>query len=356
MKILLIENSFSGAHGSFQKFLSEIEHALEKLGHRVFRAGDVQDVAAVYKQQEPNFSLGIGKYKSLINGKLICDVYEIPHYQWIVDNPLKMPQYSSENFTPIFIDREFVELYEPKPKHFLWFPLGIAGDENNYNKSRERGIVFAGQVKNLNSLQAEIRRSNQHKLIEKFLSDLLQNLDDSFIVRYKSFLLNNEIVDLEEFFRLTNSYLRCFKRLNVLKKIRQWPLILAGNIAEESLLRKPNVIHLGDVPYSDLHKLFSKYTHVLHISPNFSACVHDRILRGLVAGCQVIAEENSVLRAIFGDELIYFRYKNFDEQSFEIGKGNRGLRTTAKILERFEWKNILTAVIDDYRKRVDNVE
>lgn len=354
MKILLIENSFLGAHGSFQKFLSEMEHALEKLGHRVFRAQDIQKIVAVCEQHEPNFSLGIGKYKSLIDEQLICDLYEIPHYQWIIDNPLKMPQYSSKNFTPIFIDREFVELYEPKPKNFLWYPLGIADDEDNYIKNREHGIVFAGQVKNLSSLQAEIHRSNQRKFIEKFLSDLLQNLDNSFIVHYKNFLLKNEIVDREEFFRLTNSYLRCFKRLKILNKIQKCPLILAGNIAEESLLLKPNVIYLGDVSYSDLNKLFSKYTHVLHISPNFSACIHDRILRGLVAGCQVIAEENLVLREIFGNGLIYFRYKNFDERFLEVGQGDKRLVTTAKILKRFEWKNILTAIIDDYRRRVED--
>ncbi len=354
MKILLIENAFLGAYGSFQKFLSEIEYALKKLGHRVFRAQDIKEVVAVCEQHEPNFSLGIGKYKSLIGRQLICDIYEIPHYQWIIDNPLKMPQYSSNNFTPIFIDREFVELYEPKPPNFLWSPLGISDAEYNYDKIRERGIVFAGQVKNLSSLQAEIQRSNQRKSIERFLGDMLQHIDDSFIVRYKNFLQKNEIVDLEEFFRLTNSYLRCIKRLNVLKKIQKWSLILAGNIAEKSLLRKPNVIHLGDVPYSNLNKLFSKYTHILHISPNFSACIHDRILRGLVSGCQVIAEENSVLREVFGDGLIYFRYKNFDERLLEVGQGEKRLVTTAKILKRFEWKNILTVVIDDYRRRFDD--
>ena len=352
MKILLIENSFSGAHDSFKKFFFEIKLSLENLGHKIFCAYNVQEALSVCKQHEPNFSLGIGKYKFLVNGKLFCDVYGIPHYQWIVDNPMKMPQYSSKNFTPIFIDGEFAEIYEPKPKNFLLSPLGIVKDENNPVKNRKLAIVFAGQVKNLSSLQVEIQRSDQRNLIEKFLSDALRRLDDSFIVRYKEFLSKNEINDLEEFFRLTNSYLRCFKRISVLMKIQQFPLVLVGNIAEESLLRKPNVIHIGEVSYSELHKLFLKYTHVLHISPNFSACVHDRILRGLVAGCQVIAEENSVLRVIFGDTLTYFRYKNFDERLFKTN--NENLKVATKILKRFEWENILASVIEDYRRRFDS--
>lgn len=352
MRILLLENSFAGAHGSFQKFLSEIKFSLENLEHEVFLVNSIQEASSVCKQYEPNFSLSIGKYNFLVNGKLFCDVYGIPHYQWILDNPMKMPQYSSKNFTPIFIDGEFAEIYEPKPKNFLLSPLGIVKNENNHVKNREQAIVFAGQVKSLSSLQVEIRRSSQRNLIEKFLSDALDELDDSFIVRYKKFLSKNEINDSEEFFRLTNSYLRCFKRISVLVKIQRLPLVLAGNIAEESVLRKPNVINVGEVTYSELHKLFLKYTHVLHISPNFSACVHDRILQGLAAGCQVIAEENSVLRAIFGDTLTYFRYKNFDECLFKTND-NENLKAATGILKRFEWENILSSVIEDYRRRFD---
>ena len=137
----------------------------------------------------------------------------------------------------------------------------------------------------------------------------------------------------------------------VLENIKQYPLILAGEIAEESILQKPNVIYVDDVPYSEL---FSRYMHVLHISPNFSACIHDRILRGLKAGCQVIAEENFVLRQTLGNVLSYFDYKNFEEKKL-AGVHTENYETINKILAHFDWKEILTTVIENYQGEVQHL-
>ena len=356
LKILLTDNDFSGAHGSFRVFLDEIECALKSLGHEVFRANNVAAALTICEQCVPDFSAGIGKYNCMIDGRPLCEQYGKPHYQWIIDNPLKMPRFSSEQFTPIFIDREFLEMYEPPPRNFLFLPLGIKPVENNAaDRNRLRGIVFSGQVKNLARLRDKIRRHRQSTLIEQFLHFMEDHLNLSFIVQYKKFLAENALADAEEVFRLTNSYLRSFKRIFVLERIQSCPLILAGDIAEESLLKKPNVVFVGEVPYAELPALFSRYTHVLHISPNFSECVHDRILRGLNAGCRVIAEENPLLRKIFGDVLTCFDYDNLDEKAMtDIPAGN--IDATNKILSQFAWTRILTEVIEDYRRRVGTRE
>lgn len=356
LNILLTDNVFSGAHGSFRIFFDEIECALKILGHEVFRANNVADAVSICKKYAPDFSAGIGKYNYMIDGKLLCELYGKPHYQWIIDNPLKMPRLSAEQFTPIFIDREFLEMYEPPPRNFLFLPLGIKLAENKpAENNRLRGIVFSGQVKDLARLRDKIRRHRQSMLIERFLNFMENHLNLSFIVQYKKFLAENALASAEEFFRLTNSYLRSFKRVFVLKRIQSCPLILAGDIAEESLLKKPNVVCIGEVPYAELPALFLRYTHVLHISPNFSACVHDRILRGLNAGCRIITEENLLLRQTFGDVLTYFDYNDFDEKTItENYAGNIG--ATNKILSQFAWTRILTAVIENYQRRVGTRE
>lgn len=347
LKILLTENNFSGANCSFKVFFNEIEHTLKNMECEVFRADNVHNAATVCMHQSIDFSLGIGKYDFLLDGRLLCEICGMPHYQWILDNPLKMPHYSTKNFTPVFIDREFAELYDPPPQKFLCLPLGVESSQcHSAQNNRKQGIVFAGQVKNLSMLKHQINRSRQRSLIEKFLGIMSNNLDSSFILQYKEFLVENELIDTEEFFRLTNSYLRCLKRVCILKKIKHRPLILAGEIADEAICQKSNVVLVGKVPYAELPELFSNYTHVLHISPNFSACIHDRILRGLNAGCRVLAEENSILRQSFGDSLTYFNYRDFDEGIFRQEAETK--RSSNEILAQFDWKKILTMIIGDY--------
>ncbi len=349
MKILLAENSFTGAYGSFRTFFDEIELAFKRMEHKVFRADNVQDLETVYNHHAVDFSLGIGRYSFLSEGQPLCEKYRLPHYQWIIDSPMKMPCYTGENFVPVFIDRQFIEMYDDPPENYLCLPLGIEIDENeSVGDKRENGIIFAGQVKSTDALRDEIMQSRQRDILESFINLMTENLDASFILQYKKFLANNELDDKEEFFRLANSYLRSVKRATILQRINDFPLILVGDISEKSILQKNNVLHFGKVSYENLHEIFSRYTHVLHISPNFSACIHDRILRGLNAGCNVIAEGNEVLRKIFGDTLTYFDYKTF---SGEIPHISHELNTKVReILRCFSWENILISVIGHYRK------
>ncbi|MBQ6776654.1 MAG: hypothetical protein IJP53_09365 [Synergistaceae bacterium] len=346
MKILLTENSFSGAHGSFRIFFDEIEYSLKTSGYTVYRADNVIQAASIYEQYRPDFSIGIGKYNFLVDEKLLCELYTTPHYQWILDNPLKLPCYSSKNFTPVFIDREFAELYNPAPERFLWLPLGINTEYKATTTDRRPGIVFAGQVKNIMALQEQINQSSQRAIIEKFLKMVSSNLDASFIMQYKNFVATNKPANVDEFFRLTNSYIRCLKRIAILDKIEHYPLVLAGSIEEKKILQKKNVIHVGEIPYSELTEFFSRYTHVLHISPNFSACIHDRILRGLQAGCQVITEENEILHKTFGNSILYFGYKNFNENILMDGHQVRNIDFMP-----FSWEKILALIIKDYHER-----
>lgn len=349
MKILIAENSFDGAYCSFRTFFDEIERAIKRMGHKVFRADNVRDLETVYNRHTVDFSLGIGKYSFLPEGQPLCEKYMKPHYQWIIDSPMKMPGIAGEYFVPVFIDREFAEMYDEPPENYLWLPLGVELDGNeSVGSKRENGIIFAGQVKSIDALRDEIMQSRQRNIIWRFINAMTSNLDASFILRYKKFVADNEPDDREEFFRLTNSYIRSVKRVNILQRINHFPLILAGDISEKSILQKHNVLYIGKVPYDNLHEIFSHYTHALHISPNFSVCIHDRILRGLKAGCNVIAEENKVLRTVFGGTLTYFGYATFNGEIPHIS--HEAITKAREVLKFFSWDNILLSVIEHYHK------
>ena len=344
MNILIAENSFTGAYCSFRVFFDEIEHALKRMGHNVFRTDNVTDLEAMYNNHAVDFSLGIGRYSFLSEGQLLCEKYRTPHYQWIIDNPMKIPLSTGENLVPVFIDREFPEMYDKPPEKYLWLPLGVELDGNeSAGLTRKNGIVFAGQVKSTDTLMDEIMQSPQRNSIMSFIKLMTGNLDTSFIKQYKKFLADNDPDDKSEFFRLANSYIRAVKRVYILRRINDIPLVLAGDISEKSILQKNNVVHVGRVSYEELHEIFSRYTHVLHISPNFSACIHDRILRGVSAGCSIIAERNEVLSEFFGGTLVYFKYGTFSGEIPNVS--HESITKARENLKCFSWENILMSVI-----------
>ena len=349
MNFLLAVNPFDGAYGSFRTFFDEIERALKRMGHKVFRADNIHDLETVYNHHAVDFSLGIGRYSFLSEGLQLCEKYRVHHYQWIIDNPMKMTNCFGKYFVPVFIDREFIEMYDDPPEIYLCLPLGIEIDDNkSADIKHQNGIIFAGQVKSTDALRDEIAQSRQRYILENFINLMTNNLDTSFILQYRNFLADNQPDDKEEFFRLANSYLRCIKRANILQRINDFPIILAGDIAEKSILQKNNVIHLGKVSYENLHEIFSHYTHVLHISPNFSACIHDRILRGLNAGCYIVAEGNELLRQTFGGTFTYFDYGTFSGEIPHVSR--ESISKAREILKRFSWENILLSVIEHYHK------
>ena len=347
MRILMIDNNFHGAYGSFNVFLDEIERSLVKNMHTVRRARNISEAISIYESVRPDFSIGIGKYLMYVENEALCDLYNVAHYQWIVDNPCKTaPSKKLERFVPIFIDREFPLMWPWKLEKYLCLPVGFERPASENLSQRKRGILFSGQIKNLELLREEINSSSQKKLLLKFLNVTLANLQDSFIMQYQRFLKENTVGDETELFRLANSYVRCLKRIKVLQSIREYPLILAGNIQNNDLVKRPNVVCLGEIPYIETLTLFSEYEFVLNVSPNFSFCIHDRILRALSAGSKVITDRNPTIVEFFGERLNYFDYGRLVESDM-LRKRDFEKYEIDKILAQFEWQNLLNVIIKD---------
>ena len=358
MKIMLIDNDFSGAYNSFKCFFSEIKLALSKIGNSVFYVNSIKQAIEVYETIPIDFSIGIGKYNLFKNKMALCDIYNIIHYQWIIDNPLKIETIGIiKNCIPIFIDKEFKFLYNDN-SNSIYKPLGLPSKFTQLPLKRKYGILFAGQVKNIKLIEKSIEKSFLKKEIKNFIYDYSKNLNTSYIKLLLKIFKTIENKNWYELFSLTNSYFRCYKRKIVLDSIKETPLILIGEVLDENILKKKNVVYKGKVSYNKLNKLLKYYQYVLNVSPNYNKCIHDRVLRALFSGCHVVTDYSTEIDRYFKGFIDYYYYDKLKDGYIDhIVKFNN--KTTIRkcvelSLKNFTWENILCTIIYDFLERRNN--
>lgn len=89
MRILLLNNNFYGSYISNQYFYSELIDACQELGVACTFVSRLEDAIAAIERQDISFSLCLGVFPYRLEGTPLYDLYNLPHYQWLSDNPLK---------------------------------------------------------------------------------------------------------------------------------------------------------------------------------------------------------------------------------------------------------------------------
>lgn len=353
--ILVLGNNFTGAYGSLNCFIQEIVWSLEKMNHMVLLANSVSEAVKLYDNNDIDFSIGIGKYSYFKEGQPLYDLYKILHYQWIIDNPLKLEIDTESMYIKyILIDKLFQYCTNQPSNPFLYLPLGIPNLHISIDVKKKYGIAFSGQIRDSNAIFAEITMNKRKREIKNLLEILISDLDLLYILELKKSMGGLNPCDRKKFFYLTNSFLRAYKREKVLNEIKDIPVIIIGENKSKILLKNNNIIMLGKVPYYDSFKIMSKYMFNLNIEPNFNCGFHDRILRCAANGSVVITNYGKMQQEILGSDAIYYNFSNLNMISNQIlnlkktkiiEMGN-GLAETVSYY--FIWEKILEYILCDF--------
>lgn len=353
--ILILGNNFTGAYGSLNCFVQEIVWSLKKMNHRVLLANSVSEAVKLYDNNDIDFSIGIGKYSYFKEGKPLYDSYKLLHYQWLIDNPLKLEIDSESNYIKyILIDKLFSCCMNQTQKPFLYLPLGIPKFNNTTDVEKEYGIVFSGQIRDSNAIFEEIDISKRKREIKNLLDILISDLDLLYILELKKSVEKLPSCDRTGVFSLTNSFLRAYKREKVLNEIRDIPVSIIGENKSKILLKNKNITLLGKVPYYESFEIMSKYMFNLNIEPNFNCGFHDRILRGAAKGSVVITNYGKIQREILGSDAIYYSFANLDMISDQILNLQKteivemGDRLIETVSYYFTWEKILECILCDF--------
>ena len=361
MKILIVGNNFTGAYGSLNCFIEEIVFSFEKMECEVFLANAVHEAIGIYDKYSIDFSIGIGKYSFFWDGKALYDLYQIQHYQWIIDNPLKMKIDTESSFIKyILIDKLFANCIEKAKLPFLFCPLGVSNNTENHSvEKKDNGIVFAGQIRDCNLIYENIKLHKCHQDIKKILDVLTSDLDLPYILQLERNILHLKSDDKAEVFSLTNSFIRSYKREKVLNEIRGIPVFIIGENQSKVLFKNSNITLLGKHKYYESFDIMKKYMFSINIEPNFNYGFHDRILRAAINGNIVITNDGIIQRKILKNYALYYQFSNIEDISNQILHmteeeiENMSSRISETVSNNFGWERILEYIIMDFGGRKD---
>jgi hypothetical protein len=306
LKVLFLNNNFYGSYESNQVFLSEAVQAFKLLGVKVRIVASVPDAIRAYGDFKPDFTLCFSKYFYFLNDKPLYDIYSVPHYQWVSDNPLKIGIDLSSHFIHyIFIDKEFSLMADTVNKP-LYLPLGyLEGGELIPVSEPIDAVLIPCKIRNLEDIAAKIRQTPHNKEIVEFLGQY--NYGSSFIKAFKSYCLNHKVVDMEKFFRITNEYVRVKKRLAVVNNINSYKVYIVGEDFGNKLKCRKGVNFIHTRPYQEIGKLMNKFRFVINVDPNYHVCIHDRFIRTVSSGSCCITNYNDVM-------------DNWNSNTYQFGK------------------------------------
>ena len=305
--IILFDNNFSGNHEFIKELNNEITVAFERLGYTVYHANSFKEGEEIHNLVKIDFSIELGKYSIFNDNKAFYDVYSIPHYQWIFDNPQKTIIDSNSKYIHyIFSDSEFHLTCKKLSNRPLHLPIGYLPQKIRNNQTPKRdAILFPCQIRDINNITQEISNSELADYVFDFVKSF--DYDSSYIRQFNRYINihKNEISNTNIFFRLTNSYLRIKKRLMVLENIRIKEIYVLGEKPMFEIGNNNNIHYLSEVPYREIFNLTSKFKYTINVDPNFFSTYHDRVLRAINAGGICITNENSLISPTTGYSACY---------------------------------------------------
>lgn len=357
MRILIMDNDFAGAYGSFGTFLSEIKSALLTMGHEVEVSHSVGDSVGALARGRIDFSIGIGKYEQRLGDFSLYDASGIRHYQWVVDCPYKIDlDTESDRITYLFIDRDFGLVDWGVRNRPIYLPLGVPPPSDRTHPKRVAlpGVVFAGQVRDPSSIRMANLAKDGGRKVSQAIDFCLANLSRPFLANFGEFTAGMDGVEKRALFRPVNSFVRAYKRELVISQIKSCPVMVVGEVTSRAVLAQRNVRCIGRLPYVEAFEQMGASGYALNVEPNFNSGRHDRVIRAPFHSALPVT--NAQVNAVDGlaGTLIEYSYNAVEDIEVAIGEisGDEWMwrleRLRDEIVRSYAWSVLLQRVVDDF--------
>ena len=348
MCVLALNNNFWGSYQSNQVYFVELVDTMRKLVKKVYTANDVFEAQKIIEHNHVDFSISFGKYFYNVNDIPLYEKYNLLHYQWVSDNPLKMNiDHQSKNIRYIFIDEEFYEIAKPLKIQPLVIPLGYPNCEKNDVTEKIDAVLMPTKIRNIKKICDVINSEAERELLWGFIESY--QINTSFIHAFMKFLDRYSVSSPEHFFRITNEYFRVKKRLEVVNSIEAKHIHILGKDYGNDFKHKQNITYIKPLNFTQTLKMMSAYRYVINVDPNYYFSVHDRFIRTIVNNSVCLTNINGIwskeqkfsydflnMNAI-NDEIL-----NIDKCYYEI------LSSEKQAVRYFSWSNAVLSIIDNF--------
>ena len=343
---MLLASNFNGGFKAFDVFIDVIINHFEN-NHIEYRFASSVDSAINYIQNETiDFSINIGLYKYFIDGVPLYEKHHVHNYQWIMDNPLKLNlDYHSKYNHLIFIDEDFNKVIEEKVDA-LTLPM-IFPDLDKTNASKKDAILAPLKIRDLLAIKDEIEHSEEKDNVYSFINSF--DYDKSYIDALIEYLNTHHVKNKEQFFRLTNSYIRTDKRMKIINSIHSKPIYLLSS-QKLPLIDNPNVIYIEAYDFDKTLELMKEFKYVLTVSPNYDKALHERVGYALSSGAIVIADKTSLLDELhFPGRISYHELDKIDEIIKDLDENTQS--TQWEIIQKYDFYNIFNKILEHYLRQ-----
>ena len=347
--VLALNNNFFGSYQSNQVYFTELVEAIGHVVKKVYIATDNSEAQKIIGNHHIDFSIAFGKYCYSIDDLPIYDKYNLPHYQWVSDNPLKMNiDHQSKNIRYIFIDEEFYKVANPLKVQPLIIPLGCPRVEDDYAATEKiDAVLIPAKIRNISEICNIIDNDADRKLLWEFIESY--RINTSFINAFINFINRNKVSSTEHFFRVTNEYFRVKKRMSVVNSITVKPVHILGKDYGNIFLNRQNIVYLKPHNFVQAVKMMSTYRYVINIDPNYHFSIHDRFIRTVASNSVGLTNANGIWGSnqkflynflspyVINDEILNIS-KCYDETLFH----------EKQIARYFSWENAVAQIVDNF--------
>lgn len=354
MNILLLYNSFNGAYSSLVSFQQELMTVIKKRDCLLVSRSALETIKLCQKYAV-DFSLGIGSFNQYVDETAVYEITRVHHFQWIIDNPLKMGMDSTSIFiTYILINKDFKYNMVKCMNEPMFLPIGYVDEENmGYTNSKKEGIIFSGQIKDININEIPLSSDPLGKELKLFIDEYETKLDESFEKIFWQYFGELSLFDQKRLFRMTNSYFRARKRKIVIESITDYPVYIIGEVEDDAIRLQRNIHILDKMSYEQTCNEISKYMFSLNVNPNFYDAIHDRVVKSIIGGTLPITSDSDWCRDVYGNSIEYYKFRDLKIDSIVSNYSHQEYLERvydARLMSsKISWDNSFTKIKERYK-------
>lgn len=326
-------------------FAKKISEAFARAGFKT-RLLNREQYEETYKKSPPDLTVGFNGAPRDEEGKMLCDIYEVPHLSFLLDPPYRFPYLVDSPLVQIGCDdRTCCKLLNDVGcQNTFFFPNSVETELNPDNGHEKiYDIVLPATFIDFEELW--------NSWPSKFDADIVKALrgaaDETFTDKDKSFITSFrehcgarfDWKELSDPLQELELYVKGKDRALLLEALPDRTIHIFGNTVgkrgwKEYLGKKhPSIYVHNSIPYIEALEIMKKTKILINPCLKNKDGTHDRLFSGIACGAVVVTTDSHYLRETFseGDGACYYSFPEIEPLKDKITSylDNETLRSDA---------------------------